>query len=319
MSMKIKIHSCLAAALLLAAAITIQAQEGRGGGRLTGTVMDENGSALEGATVTLKYMEFNYQLQGKSNKKGQWGFVGLGKGIVQVTGELEGYASTTTQQPVSGASPNPEIHLVLRKGTGAAGDENRDAILRANEMFDNRQYEEALKLYQDFSQKNPTNYKVSIYIANCKSEMRDYDEALAEYQKVLAEVTKETPDLKGNATAALAYAGIGDVYLRQQKFKEAEENFRRSIDIQPGDPVLPYNVAEIMFVQNKVDDAEKYYLLAVQIKPEWPKPYLKLAYVALNKGQLDKSLEYLKKFCEIGKDDPKFPEAQALLQSLQKK
>jgi Flp pilus assembly protein TadD len=307
------------AIMLLAAAMFIQAQEGRGGGRLTGTVVDEKGDAIEGATVTLKYIEFNYQLQTKSNKKGQWGLIGLGKGTIQVTGELEGYASATTQQPISGVATNPEIRLVLKKGTGAAGDENRDAILRANEMFDNRQYEEALKLYQEFAQKNPTNYKIGIYIANCKTEMGEYEEALAEYQKVLAEITKETPDLKGNATAALAYAGIGDAYLRQQKFKEAEENFRRSIDIQPGDPALPYNVAEIMFVQNKVDDAEKYYQLAVQIKPEWPKPYLKLAYVAMNKGQMDKALDFLKKYCEIGIDDPKFAEGKALLDLLQKK
>jgi tetratricopeptide (TPR) repeat protein len=308
-----------AAFMLMVAATFIQAQEGRGNGRLAGTVVDEKGNAIEGATVTLKYIEFNQQLQVKSNKKGQWGIIGLAKGTVQVTGELEGYASATTQQPISGVTPNPEIHLVLKKGTGAAGDENRDAILRAHEMFDNRQYEEALKLYQEFAQKNPANFSVGIYIANCKTEMRDYEEALAEYQKVLAEITKETPDLKGNATAALAYAGIGDVYLRQQKFKEAEDNFRLSIDILPGDPALPYNVAEIMFVQNKVDDAEKYYQIAVQIKPEWPKPYLKLAYVALNKGQMDKALEYLKKFCEVGKDDPKFAEGKALLDLLQKK
>jgi tetratricopeptide (TPR) repeat protein len=308
-----------AAIMLMAAATLIQAQEGRGGGRLTGTVVDEKGDPIEGATVTLKYVEFNYQLKNKSNKKGQWGFIGLGKGAVQVTGELEGYASATTQQPISGVAPNPEIHLVLKKGTGAAGDENRDAILRAHEMFDNRQYEGALKLYQEFALKNPTNYKIGIYIANCKTEINEYEEALVEYRKVLAEITKETPDLKGNATAALAYAGIGDVYLRQQKFKEAEENFRLSIDIQPGDPALPYNIAEIMFVQNKLDDAEKYYQMAVLIKPEWPKPYLKLAYVALNKGQMDKTLEYLNKFQEIGKDDPKFAEAQALYEALQKK
>lgn len=318
--MLIRLRIGMAAAIMLMAAATfIQAQEGRGGGRLTGTVVDEKGDAIEGATVTLKYVEFNYQLQTMSNKKGQWGFIGLGKGAVQVTGVLEGYASATTQQPISGVALNPEIHLVLKKGTGAAGDENRDAILRANELFENRKYEEALTLYQEFAQKNPTMYKIGIYIANCKTEMREYEEALAEYQKVLAEITKETPDLKGNATAALAYAGIGDAYLRQEKFKEAEENFRRSIDIQPGDAALPYNVAEIMFVQNKVDDAEKYYQMAVQIKPEWPKPYLKLAYVSLNKGQTDKALEYLKKFREVGKDDPNFAEAQALFELLQKK
>jgi tetratricopeptide (TPR) repeat protein len=317
--MRIKIHHCLAAALLLAASITLPAQEGRGNGRLTGTIVDENGAPLVNATITLKYMEFNNTRQTKSNAKGQWGFLALGKGVVQVTGEMEGYASSVTQQPVSGVAPNPEIRIVLKKGSGVAGDPNRDAILRAHEMFDKRQYQEALVLYQEFAQKNPANYQIGVYIANCKTELGDYDEAMAEFQKVLAEVTKETPELKGNATAALVFAGIGDIHLRQENFKLAVENFQRSIDIQPGDPALPYNVAEIMFARGKVDEAEKYYLLATQIKPAWPKPYLKLAYVATNRGQMDKAVEHLKKYCEIGKDDPNFAEGQALLDLLQKK
>lgn len=318
--MRIKFQCCLAGALLLAAASALPAQEGRGNGRLSGTVVDENGAPLENVTITLKYMEFNNTRQVKSNPKGQWGFLGLGKGAVQVTGELEGYAPAATQQMVSGARPNPDLHLVLRKGAAApVSDPARDAIVRAHELFDQRQYEEALALYQEFAQKNPANYQVGVYIANCKTELGNYSEAMAEFERVLAEVTKETPELKGNATASLVFAGIGDVYLRQQKFKEAEENFKRSIEIQPGDPALPYNVAEIMFAQNKPEEAEKYYQLAIQIKPEWPKPYLKLAYVAMNRGLMDKAVEYLKKFCEIGKDDPKFAEGQALLELLQKK
>lgn len=306
----------LAGALILAAAVSIQAQEGRGNGRLTGTVVDEKGAPMESVKITLKYLEFNNTRETKSNPKGQWGFLGLGKGTVEVSGEMEGYITAITQQPVSGAAPNPEMHLVLRKNSTPGADKNRDLIMQANELFDNRQYTEALALYQEFAQKNPTNYKTGIYIANCRNELREYDAALAEFQKVLDEVVKETPDLKGNTTAAQAYAGIGDIYLRQQKFDLAEKNFRLSIEIQPSDPALPYNVAEIMFVQNKIDDAEKYYQLAIQIKPEWPKPYLKMAYVSLNKGQMDKALEFLKKYCELGKDDVKYAEGKALLDSL---
>ncbi len=317
--MRISIHRCLAAALLLAASVAVQAQEGRGNGRLTGSVVDENGNPLVNASITLKYMEFNNVRQTKSNNKGQWGFLALGKGVVQVIGEMEGYASSVTQQPVSGVAPNPEIRIVLKKGTGVAGDPNRDAILRAHEMFDKRQYEEALVLYQEFALKNPANYQIGVYIANCKTELGNYDEAMAEFQKVLAEVTKETPELKGNATAALVFAGIGDIHLRRENFKLAVENFQRSIDIQPGDPALPYNVAEIMFAREKVDEAEKYYQIAIGIKPTWPKPYLKLAYVAMNRGQMDKAVEHLKKFVEIGTAEPNFEEGKALLELLQKK
>ena len=317
--MRFNIHRVLAVTLLLVAAIALQAQEGRGGGRLTGTIVDEDGKALESATITLKYMEFNNTRQTQSNAKGQWGFLALGKGTVQVTGEMEGYPPSTTQQLISGVARNPEIHIVMKKAAAVVADPNRDAILNAHEKFDQRKYEEALTLYEEFAQKHPDNYQIGIYIANCKNELGEYAEALAGFEKVLAEVTKETPDLKGNATAALAYAGIGDVYLRQEQFKLAVENFQRSIDIQPRDPALPYNVAEIMFARNKPEEAEKYYRLAIQIKPEWPKPYLKLAYVAMNLGAMDKAVEHLKKFVEIGTGEANFAEGKALLDLLDKK
>jgi len=309
----------LAGCLLLALAVALPAQEGRGNARLTGSVVDEEGKPLENVTISLKYLDFEHSRETKSNVKGQWGFLGLGRGTVQVTATLEGYAATTTQQPVSGVKPNPEMPLVMRKGTGVVGDPSRDAILRAHELFDKRQYDEALVLYQEFAQKNPANYQVGIYIANCKTELGEYAEALAGFQGVLAEVTKETPELKGNTTAALAYAGIGDVYLRQEQYKLAVENFQRSIDIQPADPALPYNVAEIMFARNKPEEAEKYYQMAVKIKPEWPKPYLKLAYVAMNRGEMDKAVEHLNKFVEIGAGEANFEEGKALLDLLQKK
>jgi tetratricopeptide (TPR) repeat protein len=317
--MQINSRRWLATAMMLATVISLQAQEGRGSGRLTGTVVDENGTPLENVKIILKYTEFSNVRETNSNSKGLWGFLGLGKGVVQITGELEGYTGALMQQRISGVSPNPDVRLVLKKGLVAVGDTTKDAILSAHELFDKRQYEEALALYLDFAQKHPSNFSIGIYIARCKIELNQYEEAQAEFKKVLDAVSVETPDLKGNVTAAQVYAGIGDIYLRQEKFKLAGENFRRSIEIQPGDPALPYNVAEIMFAQNKPDEAEKYYLLATQIKPDWPKPYLKLAYVSLNKGQMDKAVEYLKKFCEVGKDDPKFPEGQALLDTLQKK
>ena len=139
------------------------------------------------------------------------------------------------------------------------------------------------------------------------------------YQKVLAEITKEAPDLKGNATAALAYAGIGDIYLRQEKFKEAEENFRRRSTSSPATRPCPTTLPRSCSPRTRSTKPKNTTCMAIQIKPDWPKPYLKLAYVSLNKGQMDKALEYLKKFCEIGKDDPKFAEGQALLDLLQKK
>jgi len=67
-----------------------------------------------------------------------------------------------------------------------------------------------------------------------------------------------------------------------------------------------YNVGEIFFSNQKIDDAIAYLELALKIKNDWAKAYHRLGLVYLNKGDLPKALENLKKFLEI---DPQNPEA----------
>ena len=72
-----------------------------------------------------------------------------------------------------------------------------------------------------------------------------------------------------------------------------KNDFEKSIDIDPSNHALSYNVAEILFNSNKIDEAIHYYELAAKIKPDWPKSYLKLGYCYLNKGEMETAIDYL--------------------------
>jgi tetratricopeptide (TPR) repeat protein len=285
-------------------------QEGRGTGRLLGIVTDEAGNPVEGAAITLEYQEFTRRLTTATNGKGQWGFIGLGRGGVSVTSEKEGFAKSAIQLFVSGVNKNPDQKIVMKKISGSEaapgiGDSAKEALAEGNKYFEEKRFTEALVLYQDFVEKNPALYKVRLNAANCLMELQKYDQAVAEYQKVLEGLNAEAADKKDAKLEAQIYAGIGDAYLRMNKFAEAEQYFKKSMDIDPADHALAFNVAEIMMQAGNTDEAIRYYDMAIRIKADWPKSYLKLGYAWLNKGDMPKAIEAFNKFIAVSPgDDP---------------
>jgi len=272
--------------------------------------VDEAGNPVAGALIILEYVQFTNKKTAVSNAKGQWGFIGLGKGVISLTTSKEGFVPSTIELFVSGVSKNPEPKITLKKPTGniateGLSDSSKEILLQGNALFEQKKFSEALAFYQAFSEQYPSLYKARLNIANCLMELGEYDKAIAEYQKVLDGLSAEAADKKDNKLLAQVFSGIGDAYMRQNKFKEAEQYFKKSIDIDPADHALAYNVAEIMMQAGNADEAIRYYEMAIRIKPDWPKSYLKLGYAWLNRGNTQKAVEAFTKFVETSPaDDP---------------
>ena len=86
----------------------------------------------------------------------------------------------------------------------------------------------------------------------------------------------------------------------------------------PQDENLPYNVAEIYFSNSQVDDAIRYFEMAIQIKPDWPDPYLRVAYAYLNKGDTAKAAENLEKFIKLEPETERTAQAKSILEAIKK-
>jgi len=300
--------------LISAFSLGCWAQEGRGIGRLTGIVMDKDKNPIEGAKLTLEYVQFTAEKTVETDKEGRFAFLGLGKGMVRVKAEKEGFVPGGLQLEVSGANRNPTQYIILQRVTDVKpeenkGDQAREAFSQANALFKEGKYEAAMALYDDFRKQQPDLYKIGINIGNCLLEMKRYNEAISEFQVVVEKIIAETPDIKGNTELAKLYASIGDVYMRQDDLKNAEVYFKKSLEVDPSDHALAYNVAEILFAAGQTEEAIKNYKLAIQIKPDWAKSYAQLGYAYLNQGDTALAIENLKKFLEL---DPNAPEADGI-------
>ena len=309
-------------AMALMLVINLQAQEGRGQGRISGIIVDEAGNPVEGAKITLQYLFFSYKLEATSNKKGQWSMFGLGKGEVNITVEKEGFAPASLQISVSGVSKNPVLKIILKKGEASLPTTDsveglKTLLETANKLFDQGQYSEALAAYKGLLEKNPKLFMVRLNIGNCYMELKEYDKAIEDYLKLLDEINAQPPEKRDNKLISQVYAAVGDAYLRQDRFDEAQEYFLRAINLDQSDPAIPFNIAEIMMNVGKTDEAIKYYETSIKVAPNRAKPYLKLGYAWLNKGDIKKAVDYFKKVVELAApDDPDSVLAKKLIKNL---
>jgi len=299
------------------------AQEGRGSGRVTGLVKDSQGNPLEGVKITMESLQFKFTLEAVSATNGRWTIYGFGIGDYQFTAEKDGYVRAISRTTLSGINRNPEQLIVLKsleeiKGNTGTGKDSKVNFKNANDLYDAGNYTDALAMFQAFLEKNPKYYKVNINIGNCHFKLKQYDEAVAAYQKVLEGMAAEGVTMEGDATAAQVYAGIGEAHMVRNDFDKAKEFFTKAIEIDPSDRALPYNVAEILFNAGNASEAVTYYRQAIAISPDWAKAHRQLGYALLNQGDMPGAITAFKTYLEkADKEDPQVPVIRDLVSSLE--
>jgi tetratricopeptide (TPR) repeat protein len=310
--------------LLFSAANFVLAQSGRGKGRLKGEIFDENGNPIENAKILITSMKHqNLSFDAISNKKGKWAVIGLGSGMWRVSVTAEGYSPAYQDIDVRQLKKNPDIIFALKKieQTAHPALQDRaslDLFNQGNKFFTEKKYDEAISSFEQFLEKNPEAYQVYINIGNCFIQKNELDMAAQAFNKVLEAVQQETDDLSGDEIETKAMAGMGEVYLRKGDFENAQKYIKKVLDSNPEDERMAFNMGEICFSSNKIDEAIHYFEQSKQINPNWGKPYLKLGYAYLNKGNFDKAKENLKKFIEVDPDSPDVQTAQNILEYLEK-
>jgi len=259
----------------------------------------------------------------KTDEKGRWSFIGLGKTVVKIKTSKEGYTPTIISELHVSAIKNPEQEIVLKKITDIESlEENnpKTLYLKGEKLYNQGEYEKALAVFKELVGTQPKLYKARVNIGNCYIKLKQYDEAIEEFKFVLEKLKEEKENLKGNKTASSIYASLGELYMDRNDFEKAKEYFEKSINIDPSNHALSYTVAEILFNSNKIDEAIHYYELAAKIKPDWPKSYLKLGYCYLNKGEKETAINYLNKFVELSpENDPQVNAVKNIIKQLEKK
>jgi tetratricopeptide (TPR) repeat protein len=298
------------------------AQAGRGTARLSGIVYDPEGKPVEGARVAISFAQGSAgpKHETKTNKKGEWSFMGLGTGAWELTILMKGYEPRTQSVSVTQLNLNPKVEVTLKRssyGGTVLQDESTLSLLDlGNQFYSQGKYDEAVASYEQFLEKNPQAYQVQLNIADAYRQKGDFEMARQLYARLIDLAVNDS--LLGKQVAGKALAGIGDIYLKQGKLAEAQVYFRKSIESSPDDEVLAYNVAEIYFSNQDLGKALEYFEMAARIKPDWPDPYLKLGYVYLNEHDDAQAVKMFEKFLGLEPEGERAVLAKDILKAIKK-
>jgi tetratricopeptide (TPR) repeat protein len=234
-----------------------------------------------------------------------------------------GEQAVTVQGPQRPSPPPPDASPAQLERTG---DE-----LRAQKFYD-----DAIDHYTAALRTNSSSAVLRNKIGIAHLQMARYDHAQKEFKRAI----------KANPQYAEAHNNLGVVHYKKNKYKQAIREYQTALQLSPDSASFHSNLAAAYFARKEYDKATAHYLRAIQIDPEIferqshagiaarmasPEDRARYAYILAKLwakvGDLDRSLQYLKKAVEEGypgigdvykdaeftalRNDPRFAEVMA--------
>ena len=275
------------AGALAAMAIAVSAFAQTGG--LTGKCIGEDGKPLVGYTVQVDRQEMKWTQHTKTNKKGEYVYIGLSPATYKVT-----LISPTGQQVFNvtqhvGLGDPTEVNFDLAKERANTEKANPEAA---------KKVEEAQK-----DQKQFTGLKATFDQAAALFQAKQYADSAAMFEKALPLAKdKNVPIVLSQMAQAYAKAADAEQNrdTRVQEQQKAIETYQKAMAISPNDAGLHNNLGSIYASMGKVDDAKAEFQKAADLDPTHAgNYYYNLGVVMVNQGKMDDASVALKKATDI--------------------
>jgi tetratricopeptide (TPR) repeat protein len=166
-----------------------------GSGRLAGTVLDERGRPIKGATVTAENENyFPKSLTSATDAKGRFSVLGLRTATYKITVRADGYEVAAVNLPVRMAQPNPplDIRLIRKIDPGpppllANADAARlqQELDAAAELAVRGKTDEAIAAYRRILGATPALTSINLQIGYLCERKGDRGAAIAAYEDAL--------------------------------------------------------------------------------------------------------------------------------------
>jgi tetratricopeptide (TPR) repeat protein len=274
--------------LLAAASVPVWGQSWAGRGRLQGTIKDEAGKPIQGATITLR--KGNDRVDPKADgpkpistdKSGKWAILGLANGPWGILIQKEGYQDSEGQINVEEfpIGPVQPVNITLKKPS-------QEAIQAA----------QAAQAKQGPSA--GAQAKASLEQANALLAQGKYAEARAAYEEGMGK-------LEDKSLHPAIYRAIADSYYKEGKTKEAIDTLKKSLEIAPNDPDTLQLIVNLLASAGREEEAKTYMAKLPQGTKVDPAIGLNVGIKAFNEGKMDAAL---KEFNEVIAGNPGLADA----------
>ncbi len=322
--------------IVLAGAVPARAQTGAAQGKVT----LQDGTLCVGCWIILDRQEIKGSYKVKTNKKGEFIYIGLPTGNYKVTlqnpsgqtlfffnGKHIGMGDPTQidfnlpKEEKEQQAAHPEIQQKIEEQQKEAKQlaglkglyEEGNALMQQKDYAGaSAKFEQALPMAQ-----GKNKLAVLERLADSYTEAKQYDKAVATYQQALA-IDAQNGDIHNN---------LGNIYANTGKIDEAKAEFQKAAEINPGGASQYYfNYGAVLYNTGKMDDAADAFKKCISIDPKKADAYFWLG-LALS-GKMTTSsdgkvvtppgtLEAFQKYLEIAPTGPNAEAAKAQIQIIQ--
>lgn len=196
---------------------------------------------------------------------------------------------------------NPE-HGVLKADDIIARREQSDVnvqeayVLKGKYFFDRQNYVDAEKMFRKAVGLNWSNPAPHNELGRTLERQHRYDEAIAQYQRIIAMDPK----------SAIAYNNMGYAMFARakpdQKHADAIEQYHNAIAVNPYYMLARNNLGLALSSQGDVDDAVAEYHQAIQVDPKYLYAHWNLAFILKKRGDFDLALAEYRAAIDCTKD-----------------
>ena len=291
-------------AFVMTVALAVPAAAQTGGVR--GKIVDAEGKPVQDVVVVLDSPEGLGTATLKTDAKGEFFRIGMRPGDYSVKATKGPLSASLARMHIGIGDPTAIETLTLRGAGGGALTGNKDA-------------DEAIK-------KKQAELQNLFKEGRALTDAGKFDEAVAAYTKILADVPKCTQCYVGmgevyvkkgslpeaeaaykkatevDPTSPDGYSSLATFYNTQKKFEEAAQASAKAMELSAAkgstDPLASYNQGIILWNQSKIPEAKAQFLKAVELDPKMADAHYWLGMAWVNEGKLPEAgkemTEYLK-------------------------
>ena len=132
-------------------------------------------------------------------------------------------------------------------------------VQRADEAFDNDDWQKALSLYVEANAKEPQEWEVLFKVGYILEKFGNNDEALKYYKEALEK----------DKNNEYIHNSIATIYRANKEFVSAKMHLNASLNQNDENPVTYYNYGNLLSDMKHFDEAKQMYKRAIDINPDF--------------------------------------------------
>lgn len=257
-------------------------------GGLSGKCIAEDGTPLAGYTVLVERKEIRWTSKVKTNKKGEYTYIGLVMGDYKVT----------LQDPSGKEIFSIGTHVGMGDPTAVDFDMAKERAKAQTSPEYQRQ-----KAEEDKAAKQFTGLKQLFDQGQLLYSQKNYIEAASMFEQALPLAKdKNVPVILARLadTYGKAAGTESTVDARKQDQEKALDYYQKALQLTPDDAALHNNMGSLYADMGRVTEAQAEFQKAAELKPnEASTYYYNMGVIFVNKGKMDEATGALKKSTEL--------------------